>query len=323
MKAIVNTAPNRVEWQDWPKPEPGPGQVRIKTAACGICATDMEMITGWDRTGFPAIPGHEWSGTVDAVGTNVDRNLIGRPCVAENVLSDGGEVGFEHPGGYGEYLVTEARNVYPLTANLPFATAALIEPLAVSIRGLRRLGIQKRGAALVLGDGPIGLLMVMLLCKSGVGDVVAVGGRANRLALAREFGACGTFNYHDAGAADLVAGVTGALGKDFPNVIEASGSTAAMNACLDLTGRGGKILVIGDYGAARADFSWNRLLHRELELVGSNASAGAWAEAVALAASRALPLDRLITQRFPAAAAAEAIDLMRTSRDVIKIVMEW
>lgn len=322
MKAIVNTAPNRVEWQDWPKPEPGPGQVRIKTAACGICATDLEMIGGWDRTGFPAIPGHEWSGTVDAVGTNVDRKLIGRPCVAENVLSDGGEVGFEHAGGYGEYLVTEARNVYPLPGNLPFPTATLIEPLAVSIRGLRRLGIQKRGSALVFGDGPIGLLMVTLLCKSGMGDVVAVGGRPNRLALAREFGACGTFNYHDAGT-NLVAGVTAALGKDFPNVIEASGSATAMQACLDLTGRGGKVLVIGDYGAARADFSWNRLLHRELELVGSNASAGAWAEAVALAASRALPLDRLITQRFPAASCAEALDLMRTSRDVIKIVMEW
>jgi len=164
--------------------------------------------------------------------------------------------------------------------------------------------------------------MVILLCKSGVGDVVAVGGRPNRLALAREFGACGTFNYHDAGT-DLVAGVTAALGKDFPNVIEASGSAAAMNACLDLAGRGGKVLVIGDYGVARADFPWNRLLHRELELAGSNASAGAWAEAVALAASRALPLDRLITQRFPAASCAEAIGLARTSRDVIKIVMEW
>ena len=86
MKAIVNTAPGRVEWQDCPMPEPGPGQVRIRTAACGVCATDLAMIAGWQRTGFPAIPGHEWSGMVDAVGPGVDCALLGKPCVAENVL---------------------------------------------------------------------------------------------------------------------------------------------------------------------------------------------------------------------------------------------
>ena len=102
MKAIVNTGPGALELRELPDAAAGPGQVRIRTAACGICATDLEMIAGWERTGFPAIPGHEWSGMVDAVGAGRRRRLVGRPCVAENVLADGGEVGFEHPGGYGE-----------------------------------------------------------------------------------------------------------------------------------------------------------------------------------------------------------------------------
>ena len=68
MKAIVNTAPGQLEFQELPLPEPGAGQVRIRTGACAICATDLVMIAGWDRTGFPAIPGHEWAGTVDAAG---------------------------------------------------------------------------------------------------------------------------------------------------------------------------------------------------------------------------------------------------------------
>ena len=96
MKAIVNTAAGQVQWKDWPTPQPGPGQVRIRTAACGICATDLEMIAGWARTTFPCIPGHEWSGVVDAVGEGVDAKWLGQSCVAENVLADGGEVGFEH-----------------------------------------------------------------------------------------------------------------------------------------------------------------------------------------------------------------------------------
>ena len=143
MKAIVNTGPGRLEMLELPTPSPGPGEVRIRTAACGVCATDLEMIAGWERTGFPAIPGHEWSGVVDEVGEGVNEALRGQLCVAENVLADGGEVGFEHPGGYGEYLITEAAKVHVLPARLSPAVATLIEPLAVCVRGLcRYLSIQ-------------------------------------------------------------------------------------------------------------------------------------------------------------------------------------
>ena len=82
MKAIVNTAPGRLEMRELPLPEPLRGEARIRTGACGICATDLVMIDGWERTGFPSIPGHEWSGTVDAVGPGVDEELLGRRCVA-------------------------------------------------------------------------------------------------------------------------------------------------------------------------------------------------------------------------------------------------
>jgi len=82
MHAIVNTGPGKLEWQTLPTPEPAAGQVRIRTAACGICATDLQMIAGWERTKFPSIPGHEWSGVVDAIGSGVDVSLVGKPCVA-------------------------------------------------------------------------------------------------------------------------------------------------------------------------------------------------------------------------------------------------
>ena len=124
MNAIVNTAPGQLEWQDLPIPEPGPGQVRIRTAACAICATDLQMIAGWSRTGFPSIPGHEWCGVVDATGASVDPALVGRRCVAENVLADGREVGFEHPGGYAECFVTEAANLYLIPGDFPPALGA-------------------------------------------------------------------------------------------------------------------------------------------------------------------------------------------------------
>lgn len=322
MNAILNTGPGRLEWQEVPTPEPGPGQVRIRTTACGICATDLEMIDGWERTGYPATPGHEWSGWIDAVGSGVEPVLVGRPCVAENVLADGGEVGFEHPGGYGEFLLTEARNLHLLPDAMPLTAAALIEPLAVCVRAVRRWQICDCSAALILGDGPIGLLLTALLRHQGIARVVLVGGRPARLALARELGAAEVVDYHQVGD-DLAAVLSDLPGGPFPNVVEASGSAAAAEAATLAIAPGGRVLVVGDYAGARAAFPWNRVLHRELTLIGTNASAGAWPEAVALATSGIVSLKYLVSMAYPAACFAEAMETVRQRRDLVKVVLTW
>jgi 2-desacetyl-2-hydroxyethyl bacteriochlorophyllide A dehydrogenase len=323
MKAIVNTGSGQLVLQDWPLPQPGTGQVCVKTGACGICTTDLKMIAGWQRTGFPAIPGHEWAGTVSAVGAGVASHIVGSRCVAENVLSDGGEVGFEHPGGYGEFLLTEVRNIHLLPTGFPLTVATLIEPLAVAVRAVRRLCMKDKSSVLVFGDGPIGLLVLMLLRHADVADVVLVGGRPGRLALAQELGATKTLNYHQV-RGDLATAVRRVRDKLFPNVIETSGSDAAIRASLHLVASCGRIVILGDYDDAQADFQWNYLLHQEIELVGSNASAGAWPESVRLAVEGNLPLARLITHRLPAAQFAEGIEFVRSgSGEVIKVVLEW
>jgi threonine dehydrogenase-like Zn-dependent dehydrogenase len=324
MKALVQTAPHKLELLDWPTPQPGPGQVRIRTLACGICATDLKMLAGWQRTGFPSIPGHEWSGIVDAAGPGVGPSLEGRLCVAENVLADGGEVGFEHPGGYGEFFLTEARNLYPLPDSVPFTTAVLAEPLAVSLRAMRRLELSRVRRALVFGDGPMGLLLLLLLRQRGVEEVFMVGGVPERLALASELGAAQTLLYQSAGA-NLADGIrAGFKCHEFPCIIEASGAEAAMSACLELAGRQAQILVIGDYDNARAGFEWNSLLHRELALLGSNAGAGAWPEAVKLLVEGIFPLERLVTHQFPVTEHARAFELVRQRQEgVIKAAFVW
>ena len=275
MKAIVNSGPGRLELQELPLPQPGVGQVRIRTLVCGICATDLHMIAGWKRTGFPVIPGHEWCGKVDAVGVGVSAALVGRRCVADNVQPDGGEVGFEHPGGYSEFFLTMAANLCVLPDEFPAAAGALIEPLAVCTRALGRLPGALPASVLIFGDGPVGLILTGQLARAGVSDLCLVGGRSGRLALAQSLGAARTFDYHQA-RGTLTDGVRGAFGREFPCVIEASGSAQAMAAALRTVAKEGTVLVVGEYGETEAAFRWNTLLHREWPLVGCNASAGAW-----------------------------------------------
>ena len=322
MRAIVNTGPDQLELTTLPLPEPKAGQVRIQTAACGICATDLSMIAGWDRTGFPSIPGHEWSGIVESVGSGIETGWIGRRCVAQNVLTDGLEVGFEHPGGYAEYFVTDAANVRFLPDSYSFTEAALIEPLAVCVRGMKRLRLENRKSAVIFGDGAIGLLMLSLLRLEKMEYILMVGGRDARLGLAREIGANMTMNYLKLGGS-LIVEAQKVLPSGFANVIEASGSASAMRACMNVAQNKGRILVIGDYGDERADFLWNDLLLHELELIGSNASEGSWDDALHLAAEETVPLAKLITHTVAAEKFEKGIELVRNSPDTIKVVLKW
>jgi L-idonate 5-dehydrogenase len=224
--------------------------------------------------------------------------------------------------------LSEARNVYPLPAHYPIRQAALIEPLAVVVRGLKRLGIigqpqTENRSFLVFGDGPIGLIAMLLLRHFGLKDVTLAGGRAPRLDLAASLGANQTINYHDCGP-QMGASILEQHHGPFSIVIEASGSATAMAAAIDLTARDGKVLVMGDYGAGQASFLWNSLLHSELTLVGSNASAGAWQEAVDLAVQARLPLDKLISHQFPAHQFQQGYELTRgRGPDVVKVVLDW
>jgi threonine dehydrogenase-like Zn-dependent dehydrogenase len=322
MKAVVNTSPGRLEWLDIPMPEPEAGQVRIRTGACAVCATDLGIIATGERTGFPAVLGHEWAGTVDALGPGGNDAPLGRRCVAENILADGGEVGFEHAGAYAPYLITEEANVHLLPEDFPFSKAALIEPTAVCVRAMRRLSARASSPVVILGDGPIGLIMLMLLARESAGDIVLVGGRANRLALAEELGATRVLDYHTF-PGDPTEAILEAVGLRPPLIVEASGNARALETALAMAAPCGEILLVGDYGHARANFEWNHLLIQEIRLVGSNASAEAWPEAVRLAVEEYLPLERLISHRLPAECFVQAVEMTQSNRDVIKAVTEW
>lgn len=153
-RSVTVERPGEHRLTSGPVPEPGPGEVRVRVAAAGICMSDREVYDGHRDPAYvryPVVPGHEWSGVVDALGAGVDPALLGRRTVAEGFRSCGGcercrsgetslctagydETGFTRPGAFADHVVVPARLLHPLADDADLRAAALLEPARWSLR---------------------------------------------------------------------------------------------------------------------------------------------------------------------------------------------
>jgi 2-desacetyl-2-hydroxyethyl bacteriochlorophyllide A dehydrogenase len=182
-------------------PKPGPDDILLKIAACGICGTDVGFVRyGYLRPGGEPLPlGHEAAGTVFAVGSKVrgitvgQRVLLNPAGAMDNVIGNGGS-----EGAFGDLLLIRGaklgEHVLPIPDGLPMAQAALVEPLAVGMHGVNRGEVTRSSKVVVFGAGPIGLAAVFWLRRRRVASVVAVDISDERLSFARRLGASATIN---------------------------------------------------------------------------------------------------------------------------------
>lgn len=199
-----------LELAELPVPEPGPGQVRLKVTRAGICGSDLHARLHADaaadiaaEVGYPdfmrrdhtVVLGHEFTGTVDAYGPRChERWDVGQPLVALPLLKHGGDVHMtglsaHAPGAYAEYVLVAEDTAMPVPDGLDPDLAALTEPLAVARHAVNRGDVSKRDAAVVVGCGPIGLAVVLMLKAAGVRRVVASDYSPGRRRLAEACGA--------------------------------------------------------------------------------------------------------------------------------------
>lgn len=340
-------------------PSPAPGELVFRVRRVGICATDLHLLEGHIGDPFPLVPGHEFVGEVAAIGEDAanKRNLaigdhiaveMSLPCgaceqCAENRynlcegddpaagLLVGREYGVNIPrtaapglwGGYADYLhVPEEAIVHPLSNELPWDTAALVEPLAVSFRAVNRGRVGPGDTVVVIGPGPVGLLMSAAAKIAGASKVVMVGTRPSRLELALRFGTDITID--SSNTTDVRAAVAAALGGLADVVIEIAGVTAAQSLAVTLARRGGRVVLAGACGwDADVSFGADRdLLTREIDVLPSFLSAGGYEPSIAALADGAYPYADLVTHRFPLEEVADAYDIVRGKRDgVIKAVL--
>lgn len=318
MKACVLHAIGDLRHEDTAAPIPGPGEVLVRVAACGVCGSDIPRIFSKGTYRFPLIPGHEFAGVVALAGPGVAPAQVGRrvavfpllPCRrcaacetgAYAQCSDYDYLGSRRDGAFAEFVVAPEWNLIPVPDEVSLEEAAMAEPAAVAVHALGRAGMKPGDTVLIIGAGPIGLLLGKWAEMHGAAKVLMVDIDVGRLRFAR---ARGFLHLFDARSGDVAEWVDHKTGHGADIVIEASGSSAAFEQSMFCTRTFGTVVLLGNPagGMTLTQEAYWAILRKELRVLGSWNSAYAdiphneWKLALDAMASGRLEVKPLVTHR--------------------------
>ncbi len=295
-----------MEVVDLPQPKPDRGEALVRVHSSGICHTDLEILRGNYPTHYPVIPGHEFAGTVEAVGPGLSPDLVGQrivvdpnvPCRACPACRAGlfnkcfhlRTYGSSLDGGFQEFVTVAGDCLLPI-ADLPFEEAALAEPLGCVLHGLNRLTIPSGAEVLIFGAGPIGVLMhVTLQAGDAKPEVTVVDLQPSRLEIAKRLGAARAVLAEDLPQADFKS--------RFPVVIDATGAPGVIEHLPHYTQDRGTVLLFGVCPPdRRVGYSPYEVYFRELTILGSYSLNGELPQAITLLRAGKIPTREIITHR--------------------------
>jgi threonine 3-dehydrogenase len=341
VRALVKAAPGEgLELvHDAPVPEPGVHDVRIRIRKTAICGTDVH-IWNWDEWSrrtipVPMIVGHEYVGTVDALGAEVEAFRIGERVSGEGHVTCGfcrncraGRrhlcrhsvgVGVNRPGAFAEHLVIPAVNVYRIPDDIPDDVAAIFDPLGNAVHTALSFDLVGEDV-LVTGAGPIGCMAAAVARHVGARFVVVTDVNDHRLGLARALGATRTVNV----AREDLRAVMADLGmkEGFDVGLEMSGSGPALRQLLEAMNHGGRVALLG-IPPGEVAIDWGQVIFKGLRLKGiyGREMFETWYKMVAMLQG-GLDVAPIVTHRFPIAEYRAAFDVMRGGRSG-KVVIDW
>jgi L-iditol 2-dehydrogenase len=352
MKAWVLGGPDELFLRDKPTPVPGRAEVLVRIDAVAICATDLQVI----HSGAPAsiqgglpfnknfTPGHEYMGTVAALGPEVDEFAIGErvsveihagcgqckrcrqgmytSCLNYGKPEKGHRAnGFTTDGGFAEYAINHVNTLARVPDSMDDAEATLVVTAGTSMYGLTELGGLVAGeSVVVIGPGPIGLLAVAVAKALGASPVILTGTRDARLAIGRELGADRVINTAEEDVVDIVKQLTDGIGADY--VVECAGTEATVNQAIHMANRGGKVcLAAFPHNPVTTDIAY--LVKNNIYLYGIRGEGrSATHRAMALMAEKRFDATKIHTHTFPLADLPTALRYARDRvEDAIKVVV--
>jgi 2-desacetyl-2-hydroxyethyl bacteriochlorophyllide A dehydrogenase len=316
--------------------EPGPGEVRIAVAYTGICGTDLKIAHGAmdQRISSPWPIGHEMSGTIDAIGADVKDWEIGDkvtvmplswcsncPACAgghQHVCQNLDFVGIDSPGSLQQHWSVPARLLVPIPDDLPLLHAALAEPTAVAVHDVRRGRVAQSDHVVVIGGGPIGLLIALVAKNLGAEVLLSEVSRFRRQ-LATDLG----LPTLDPAADDLLEMVTDwTAGKGADVSFEVSGSRAGVHALTEVLAVRGRGVVVAIH-TEPPPFDLMAMFWKELDISGARVyQRRDFEEAIGLLAGGVIPAATLITDVVPLAETARAIERLGSGEDIVKLMVD-
>jgi 2-desacetyl-2-hydroxyethyl bacteriochlorophyllide A dehydrogenase len=306
MKAALVESVGEVALTTVPDPTPGPRDVVVEVAACGLCGTDLHILQGEFAPSLPLVPGHEFAGEIVAVGGEVSGLAAGDRVAVDpslycyecrycrtghnNLCERWAAIGVTAPGGAAQYAAAPAANCVKLPEHIRTQDAALIEPLSCAVRGYDVLKSQLGSHVLIYGSGTMGLMMLELAKRTGAASVDMLDLNEQRLDTARRLGC--------SAAAATADELDRPQGWDL--VVDATGNAAAIQDGLGRVAKAGTFLQFGvsDY-ATTATIEPYKIYNQEITITGSMAVLHSYERAAELFAGGVLDPEIFISDRLP------------------------
>ncbi|GLV53352.1 2-deoxy-scyllo-inosamine dehydrogenase [Dictyobacter sp. S3.2.2.5] len=338
MKAIVYDAPRQFSYRDVPTPEIESDEVRIRVRSCGICGTDLHIHEGEFLAQFPLIPGHEFAGEIEAIGSAVSNLRIGErvvcdntelcghcfycrrdePLFCENFLSHGCNIA----GGQAEYVTIKAEKVFPIQT-LSWEEAALVEPTACAIHGMDMIALKPGSEVLLFGAGPTGIILAQLLKLNGAAHLTVAAPAGPKLDLISRLAADEVVQIDREAPEAHREHLLRNHRRGFDYVIEATGAPYLIDGALQYARPGGHVVVYGVY-PQDAQVHWNpyEIFQKQLTITGSFAQTHCFDRALAYLESRKVKVNEMVTHAFALEDYGKALETLR-SRQGIKTIIQF
>ena len=336
MKAYVLHGVNDLRYDEINIPECPEGWAIIKVKAAGICSSDITRVFTKGTYHFPTIPGHEFSGIVDSVGSEKDAALVGKhvgifpliPCrecpqCAEKhyeMCANYDYVGSRRDGGYAEYVAVPVWNLIELPESISFTSAAMLEPLSVALHAIKLGNIKKGDNVAIIGTGMIGISAGQWAYKFGASKVTVIGRNENKRALVEK---CGLV-YKICTNKDEI--------DQYDFVLEAVGTPSAVEMAINGATSGGTVLLMGN-PSGDIKFSQNlywRILRKQLTIKGTwnssydGTNPSDWTDAVNAIANNDVNVESLISHIFSQDQVKDGLNLMKEHKEpYCKVMTIW
>ena len=331
MRAARIEQPGKAIVTDVAEPVAGADDVLIKVRAAGICGTDLHIFKGEYEAIYPIIPGHEFSGEDVTVGENVRNFRVGDRVTADpnipcnrcsscqrnepNQCKHLQAIGVTRSGGFAEYVVAPEGNVFSI-GDMSYSAAALIEPLARVVWGIKQVDVQAGDTALVFGAGPMGVLVAQALKQAGAARVVVTDVVPWRLELAERLGATEMVVADAKQAANLK--VLEPDGYDI--VADATGIPGVLEGAFEYARARGKVWVFGvTPRGTLVKFPAYEVFRRDLKIIGSFAVNRTFPQSTTLIQSGAIQVEPLISHQLPLDDFCRALEIAEKDPKRVKV----